>query len=161
MKRDLTLVAVSLCFTIAVGGCSRNGHDLSPKKLSDYEDVDLSYQELAYCIEVANKQSTNPIETFSELTNCIKHAFQDVSVTAKESNPFPTCLADRSYKWLNSWSKFSNSNNIPLIWTTVQLFEPKILFITTQGKVGLQDTNGFDRLINIFAGTGGTNITQE
>jgi hypothetical protein len=159
MKQRFATFIVPLLLFVTANGCHRDRQNVNWDRWLEYEKTKLSCQELAYYIKSVNSNSLDKIESFSQLTNRIKLRFQEVTVIPKGDNPFPNCLADHSYKWLNSWADFTSSTNVPLLWTPVELYGPKILYIDTKGEIGVENEDVFDRLISGFAGGGGTNIS--
>jgi hypothetical protein len=108
----------------------------------------MAYLELAYEIGTVNHASTNSITSFDQLTTEIQRAFPDKKVILGGSNPFPGLLPKHNNEWLSSWKSIANQTNIPLIWTTVQLREPAVLYIATDGEIHVEKTNKFSQLIN-------------
>lgn len=115
----------------------------------DYNTLVQPYELIAIELRTGTNGRTNSIKTFDELTAVVQKDNPETKAGLGE-NPFPGLLPPQhSYCWLSSWECINNSNDeIPVIWTTVQLREPAILYITSLGEVRAEKPEVFKGLLD-------------
>lgn len=143
---------------LIAGGCER--HNGAPRPAwaeeyhPDYDVVRSAYNELASFVIIVMEEAGTPITTFDELGKKLGKMAPELQVALEGENPFPSLLPKHPYERLSTWGSITNTEKLPLIWTTVRLREPGVLYITGSGAIHVEKPEQFQILLHGFLSRG-------
>lgn len=142
-------VAAIILALLCGQGCEKKPPAWAEESHPDYLALLQPYHLIAFELEKRTKAGTNLIVTFDALATAVRKSNPETRAEIEGENPFPGLLPQRhSYRWLSSWESVTNRGKLPVIWATLQLREPTLLYITANGEVRVEKPEVFRKLLD-------------
>lgn len=145
----------ALAFTVALllgSACKKERPPWAEEFSPDYASLIQPFTLVS--LELRNTNS-KALLTFDELAGVVRSKFPETGQTVEGENPFPGLFpSQRSYWWLRSWESVTPKSNLPVIWTTIQMREASVFYITATGEMRVEKRREFYDLLDGFVASG-------